>query len=112
MKKIQEIDKFTHIVSLEQLRREIIYEFSLTCSKDCLKGLPENLNILEAKKASISGILKLQSEKQVLLNAIIRAKLVQPCSLTLEPIVTNIEKKILRIFSIGSNKNMEITKTN
>ena len=111
MKKVQEIDKFTHIVSLEQLRREIEYEFNLTCSKDCLSRLPENLNILEAKKASIRGTLKLQSEKQVFLNAIVKAKLIQPCSLTLEPVVTNIAQKILRIFSIGSNKNIKIKKS-
>ena len=55
MKKAQEIDKFTHIVSLEHLRREIEYEFNLTCSEISLKELAEHLNILEAKKASIQG---------------------------------------------------------
>ena len=110
MKKTQEIDKFTHIVSLEQLKREIEYEFNLICSVTCLKGLTEHLNILEAKKASIHGVLKLQTEKQIFLNAIIKAKLIQPCSLTLEPIVTNITKQILRTFSISSNKNTVIKK--
>ena len=110
MKKIQEIDKFTHIVSLEQLMREIEYEFNLICSENGLKELAEQLNILEAKKASIQGSLKLKTEKQIFLNAIVKAKLIQSCSLTLEPIVTNIPKKILRTFSIGSNKNMETKK--
>ena len=110
MKKIQEIDKFTHVVSLEQLRREIEYEFNLICSKNSLSILANHLNILEAKKASIQGILKLQTEKQIFLNAIIKAKLIQPCSLTLEPIVTNITKQVLRTFSIGSNRNMETKK--
>ena len=110
MKKIQEIDKFTHIVSLEQLRREIEYEFNLICSKKSLSILAEHLNILEAKKASIQGILKLQTEKQIFLKAIIKAKLIQPCSLTLEPMVTNITKQVLRTFSIGLNKDMKIKK--
>ena len=110
MKEIQEIDKFTHIISIEQLRREIEYEFNLNCSENGLSVLVDHLNILEAKKASIQGILKLQTEKQIFLNAIIKAKLIQPCSLTLEPIVTNISKKVLRTFSIGSNENMKIKK--
>ena len=106
MKKNQEIDNFVHIVSLEQLRREIEYEFILNCSNNGLSVLAEHLNIIEAKKASIEGTLKLQTEKQIFLNAIIKAKLIQPCSLTLEPIVTNITKQVSRTFSIGSNRNM------
>ena len=105
MKKIQEIDNFIHIVSVEQLKREIEYQFSLSCSKNCLRELTKEFNILEAKKASIHGVLKLQTEKQIFLNAIIKAKLIQPCSLTLEPIVTNISKQVLRTFFIGSNSN-------
>ncbi len=110
MKKTQEIDNFVHIVSLEQMRREIDYNFILVCSKSSLSVLAEHLNIIEAKKASIQGTLKLQTEKQIFLNAIIKAKLIQSCSLTLEPIVTNINKQILRTFSIGSSKNMETKK--
>lgn len=105
MKKIQEIHNFSHTVSLEQLRREVEYEFNLVCSNDGLKELSNKLNVLAAKKASINGTLKLQTEKQVFLNGKVTAKLIQPCSLTLEPIVTNISKKIRRTFSIESNKN-------
>ena len=105
MKKTQEIDNFVYIVSLEQLKREIEYEFNLICSKSSLSVLAEHPNIIDAKKASIQGTLKLQTEKQIFLNAIIKAKLIQPCSLTLEPIVTNISKQVLRTFFIGSNSN-------
>ena len=110
MKKNQEIDNFVHIVSLEQLRRENEYKFILNCSNNGLSVLAEHLNIIEAKKASIEGTLKLQTEKQIFLNAIIKAKLIQACSLTLEPIVTNITKQVLRTFSIGSNRNVETKK--
>ena len=105
MKKIQEIENFTHIVSLEQLKREIEYEFNLSCSENGLKVLTEELNILEAKKASINGILKLKTDKQIILQCTVKAKLIQPCSLTLEPIVTNISKQVLRTFFIGSHSN-------
>ena len=105
MKKIQEIDNFTHIVSLEHLKREIEYEFNLWCSENGLRELTEKLNILEAKKASISGTLKLETDKQIILQCTVKAKLIQPCSLTLEPIVTNISKQVLRTFFIGSNSN-------
>ena len=111
MKKIQEIDNFSYIVSLEQLKREVEFEFNLVCSNDGLKELSDELNVLAAKKASINGTLKLQTEKQVFLNGKVTAKLIQPCSLTLEPIVTNISKKIRRIFSIESNKYSSIKKS-
>ena len=111
MKKIQEIHNFSYIVSLEQLKREREYEFYLVCSNDGLKELSDKLNVLTAKKASINGTLKLQTEKQVFLSGKVTAKLVQPCSLTLEPIVTNRSKKIWRTFSIESNKNISIKKS-
>ena len=111
MKKFQEIYNFTHIVSLEQLKREIEYEFNLFCSKDDLQQLADKLNILEAKKASIDGTLKLQTEQKIFLKGIVTAKLIQPCSLTLEPIITNISKKISRTFTIQSNKNTKIKKS-
>ena len=111
MKKIQEIDNFTHIVSLEHLKREIEYEFNLWCSENGLRELTEKLNILEAKKASISGTLKLETDKQIILQCTVKAKLIQPCSLTLEPVVTNISKQVLRTFFIGSNSNAPLKKS-
>ena len=45
------------------------------------------------------------------MNGNVTAKLIQPCSLTLEPIVTNISKKIWRTFSIESSKNKSIKKS-
>ena len=111
MKKSQEIHNFTHIVSLEQLKREVEYEFNLVCSKDDLSQLTDKLNVLIAKKACINGTLKLQTAKQIFLKGNVTAKLIQPCSLTLEPIITNISKKILRTFTIESKKNTPIAKS-
>ena len=111
MKKIQEIDNFTHIVSLEKMKREIEYEFNLICSREDLRQLTEKLNIIDAKRASINGILKLKTENQIFLNCLVIAKLIQPCSLTLEPIVTNISKKILRTFNVRSNNNRKEKKS-
>ncbi|MDC3081293.1 DUF177 domain-containing protein [Paracoccaceae bacterium] len=110
MKKSQEIHNFTHIVSLEQLKREVEYEFNLVCSKDDLSQLTDKLNVLIAKKACINGTLKLQTAKQIFLKGKVTAKLIQPCSLTLEPIITNISKKILRTFTIESEKTIPIKK--
>ena len=111
MKKIQEIDNFTHIVSLEKMKREIEYEFNLICSREDLRQLTIKLNVIDAKRASINGILKLKTENQIFLNCMVIAKLIQPCSLTLEPIVTNISKKILRTFNVGSNNNRKEKKS-
>ena len=111
MKKTQEIHNFTHIVSLEQLKREIDYEFDLVCSKDDLSELTDKLNVLETKKACINGTLKLQTANKIFLEGNVTAKLIQPCSLTLEPIITNISKTILRTFTIKSEKNIPFKKS-
>ena len=102
MKKIQEIDNFSHIVLLEQVKREIEYEFHLVCSKSALRELPERLNVIEAKKASINGHLKLQAANQIFLSGTVEAKLIQPCSVTLEPLVTNIFKEVVKKI-VGKN---------
>ena len=111
MKKMQEIDNFSYIISIEQLKREIEYEFHLVCSKIALRELPNRLNVIEAKKASFNGHLKLQLANQIFLCGTVKAKLIQPCSLTLEPVVTTIYKTISRTFSIGSNENTPIKKS-
>ena len=111
MKEIQEIDNFSYIISLEQIKREIEYEFNLVCPKDALKELPKRLNVIEAKKASFNGDLKLQVANQIVLCGTVKAKLIQPCSLTLEPVVTTIYKQIERTFFIGSNENQQMKKS-
>ena len=111
MKKIQEIDNFSHVILLEQIKREIEYDFHLVCSKDALGELARRLNVIEAKKASFIGHLKLQLANQIYLCGTVKAKLIQPCSLTLEPVVTNIYKGIARTFFIGSNENKPIKKS-
>ena len=111
MKKIQEIDNFSHIILIEQIKREIECEFNLVCSKDALRELPKKLNVIEAKKASFNGYLKLQVANQIVLCGTVKAKLIQPCSLTLEPVVTTINEKISRTFFIGPNEKKPIKKS-
>ena len=111
MKKIQEIDNFSYIILLEQIKRDIEHEFHLVCSKDALRELPKKLNVIEAKKASFNGHLKLQVANQIVLCGTVKAKLIQPCSLTLEPIVTAINKRIARTFFIESYENKPIKKS-
>ena len=111
MKKTQEIDNFSYIISLEQIKREIEYEFNLVCSKDALRELPKRLNVIEAKKASFNGYLKLQVANQIVLCGTVKAKLIQPCSLTLEPVVTTIYKRIARTFFVGTNETKTMKKS-
>ena len=99
------------MISLDQLKREIEYKFDLFCSKGDLNQLTDKLNVLEAKKACINGTLKLQSATHIFLKGIVTAKLIQPCSLTLEPIITNISKIVLRTFTVKSKKNIQIKKS-
>ena len=111
MNKMLEIDNFSYIISLEQIKRDIEHEFHLVCSKDALRELAKRLNVLEAKKASFNGHLKLQVANQIFLCGTVKAKLIQPCSLTLEPLVTTIYKRIARTFFIGSNENKPMKKS-
>ena len=111
MKKIQEIDNFSYIISLEQIQRDIEHEFHLVCSKDALRELPKKLNVIEAKKASFNGHLKLQEANQIFLCGTVKAKLIQPCSLTLEPVVTTINEQISRTFFIKPNEKKPIKKS-
>ena len=111
MKKIQEIDNFSYTILLEQMQRENEYEFHLVCSKYALKELSKRLNLLEAKKASFNGHLKLQAANQIFLCGTVKAKLTQPCSLTLEPVITTIYKRIARTFFIGLNENKPMKKS-
>ena len=111
MKKIQEVDNFSYKISIEQIKREIECKFHLVCSKDALRELPKRLNVIEAKKASFNGHLKLQAANQIFLCGTVKAKLIQPCSLTLEPLVTTIYKRIERTFFIGSNENQQMKKS-
>ena len=111
MKKIQEIDNFSYIISLEQIQRDNEHEFHLVCSKDALRELRKRLNVLEAKKASFNGHLKLQVANQIFLCGTVKAKLIQPCSITLEPVVTTIYKRLARTFFIGTNENKPMKKS-
>ena len=111
MKKIQEIDNFSYITSLDQIKRESEYDFHLVCSNNALRELATRLNVIEAKKASFNGHLKLQLANQIFLRGTVKAKLIQPCSLTLEPMVTTIHKGIARTFFIGSNENKQLKKS-
>ena len=111
MKEIQEIDNFSYIISLEQIRRDVEHKFHLVCSKDALGELPKRLNVVEAKKASFNGHLKLKEVNQIFLSGTVKAKLIQPCSITLEPVVTTIYKRLARTFFIGTNENKPMKKS-
>ena len=111
MKKKQEIDNFSYVISIDQIKRESAYDFHLVCSYDALMELATRLNVIEAKKASFNGHLKLPAANQIFLCGTVRAKLIQPCSLTLEPVVTNIHEKISRTFFIEPNEKKPIKKS-
>ena len=109
MKKIQEIDNFSYIISLEQIKRELNTSFTLFV-QGCSRKLSKKLNVIEAKKARFK-YLKLQVANQIFLYGTVKAKLIQPCSLTLEPVVTTIYKRIARTFFIGPNENKPMKKS-
>ena len=66
---------------------------------------------LTNKILGVNGHLKLQVANQIFLLGTVKAKLIQPCSLTLEPVVTTIYKRIARTFFVGTNENKPMKKS-
>ena len=57
-----------------------------------------NLKLSEVKSAKIEGSLKFETKDSISLNAKVTSKLIQPCSITLDPVIININREINRNF--------------
>jgi len=104
MEKEQEIDNFLYLVSVKEIQKREVYKFNLIADKGQLRFITKTLKLLEIKRAKIQGLLKLKQKDEIFLDAIVSAKLIQPCSITLQPVIINIEKNVSRKFFIRSPK--------
>ena len=100
MKKEQEIDNFQFFVSVDEIKRAGEHKFKLVASSSNLIFITNALKLLRVKSAKMEGSLKLESTSKIFLNAKVTSKLIQPCSITLDPVVINICKNIKRNFLI------------
>ena len=105
MKNEQEIENFEFFVSVDEIKRTEEYQFELVASKSNLIFITTVLKLLQVKSAKIEGYLKMENKNRILLNAKVTSKLVQPCSITLDPVIINIRKNIKRTFLIKNPEN-------
>ena len=105
MKNEQEIENFEFFVSVDEIKRTEEHKFELVASKSNLIFISTVLKLLQVKSAKIEGSLKFENKNRIFLNAKVTSKLIQPCSITLDPIIINIKKNIKRIFSIRNPEN-------
>ena len=104
MKNEQEIENFDFFVSVDEIKRTEEHRFELVASKSNLIFITTVLKFLQVKSAKIEGYLKLENKNSIVLNAKVTSKLIQPCSITLDPIVINIRKNIKRNFLIKNTE--------
>ena len=100
MKKEQEIENFQFFVSVDEIKRTREHKFKLVASGSNLIFIATILKLLQVKSAKMEGSLKLENNDRILLNASVKSKLIQPCSITLDPVIINIHKNIKRNFLI------------
>ena len=105
MKNEQEIENFEFFVSVDEIKRIENHKFELIASKSNLIFITTVLKLLKVKSAKMEGYLKLESKNMILLNAKVTSKLIQPCSITLDPVIINIRKNIKRNFLIKNPEN-------
>ena len=105
MKNEQEIENFEFFVSVDEIKRTEEQKFELVASRSNLMYITTVLKLLQVKSAKMEGYLKLENKNSILLNANVTSKLVQPCSITLDPVIINIRKNIKRNFLIKNPEN-------
>ena len=102
----QEIENFDFFVTVDEIKRTEKYKFELVASKSNLIFITTVLKLSQVKSAKMEGYLKLENKNRILLKAKVTSKLIQPCSITLDPVIINIRKNITRNFLIGNPENI------
>ena len=98
MKKEHEIENFQFFVSVDEVKKTNEYKFKLLASSSNLIFIANVLKLSQVKSAKMEGYLKFENKDSILLNAKVTSKLIQPCSITLDPVIINVDKSIKRIF--------------
>ncbi len=106
MKKEQEIEIFEFFISVDEIKRTGEHKFKLVASNANLIYITSVLKILQVKSAKIEGFLKVENKDRIFLEAKVTSKLIQPCSITLEPVIININKSVKRYFLLKNTDNI------
>lgn len=82
-----------------KITRPVIFE--MAPNVQARAALAESLGILEIRKLTFTGEIGPDGRKDLALSAQLGATVVQPCSVTLEPVTTRIDEPVTRRFVAG-----------
>lgn len=71
-------------------------DIAFTADAPTRKGLAEAFNVAQIRKLSFAGALRASGKTDWVLSGHLGATVVQPCVITLEPVVTRIEEDVTR----------------
>ena len=106
MKKEKEKEIFEFFISVDEIKRTGVNKFKLVASNSNLNFITSALKMLQVKSAKIEGSLKLENKDRIFLDAKVTSKLIQPCSITLDPVIININKNVKRYFLLKNTENV------
>lgn len=98
MNELSDTQPVQHLLRVADLPTRKPTHFDLRPSEPELDALAKALGISEVRKLRLSGRLSPQGKTDWRLEAMLGATVVQPCILTLSPVVTRIDEPVARVF--------------
>jgi len=98
MNELSDTQPVEHLLRVADLPTRKPTQFDLRPNGPELKSLAKALGITEVRKLRLLGRLSPQGKSDWRLEAMLGATVVQPCILTLAPVVTRIDEPVTRIF--------------
>lgn len=86
-------------IRLGSLRKDVPTEFEFVPEVAEAEDMKARLDLLGLRKVRLKGQLSAEARGEWHLSAHLGATIVQPCSLTLDPVTTRIEERVTRIYS-------------
>lgn len=74
------------------------HPFDITLQDDGLARLARDLGLLDLRKLRFRGVIKPEGDADWRIDAMLGATVVQPCSVSLEPVTTRIDEPVIRRF--------------
>lgn len=87
-----------HALRVAELKQNSATPFSLRPDTATLKAIAADLELSGLRKLSFTGTVTAQGTSDWVLSAKLGATVIQPCSVTLEPVTTRIDTPVTRTF--------------
>jgi len=99
MNELSDTQPIQHLLRVADLPARKPTHFDLRPRESELEALANALRISEVRKLRFSGRLSPQGKSDWRLEAMLGATVVQPCILTLAPVMTRIDEPVIRVFT-------------